>query len=226
MGAVGARSLITTVRTPGGRPRPASQRVPQDGLRGGDPHPEEDLLARGGRPGRTPDRDARTRGGDRRPGRGACRRGQPGTVQAGPSRHRLAGQAGWRGPLPAGALRGRHLRGAGRVDGPRAGPPGGGLPRRWRCPGDHGSRSPPCTGWSRRGAPSSPRRSCPTTTCGPSSLGKQTFTVNECICRLQQEQLGERCAYPDRGLPQLLRARARPPAGRPHPRPRRWRSWT
>jgi electron transport complex protein RnfB len=26
--------------------------------------------------------------------------------------------------------------------------------------------------------------------------GKMTFTVNECICRLQQEQLGERCAYP------------------------------
>ncbi len=27
-------------------------------------------------------------------------------------------------------------------------------------------------------------------------LEVKTFTVNECICRLQQEQLGERCAYP------------------------------
>jgi len=27
-------------------------------------------------------------------------------------------------------------------------------------------------------------------------LEEKTFTVNECICRLQQEQLGEKCAYP------------------------------
>jgi len=29
-------------------------------------------------------------------------------------------------------------------------------------------------------------------------LGEKTFTVNECICRLQQEQLGETCTYPTR----------------------------
>jgi electron transport complex protein RnfB len=29
-------------------------------------------------------------------------------------------------------------------------------------------------------------------------LGEKTFQVNECICRLQQEQLGEKCAYPTR----------------------------
>lgn len=29
-------------------------------------------------------------------------------------------------------------------------------------------------------------------------LEERTFTVNECICRLQQEQLGEKCVYPTR----------------------------
>lgn len=43
-------------------------------------------------------------------------------------------------------------------------------------------------------------------------LEEKTFAVNECICRLQQEQLGEKCAYPTRVcLSFSRRERARQP---------------
>ena len=56
-------------------------------------------------------------------------------------------------------------------------------------------------------------------------LGEKTFTVNECICRLQQEQLGETCTYPTRSASASPGANG-PPNRAISPRPRRLRSWT
>ena len=56
-------------------------------------------------------------------------------------------------------------------------------------------------------------------------LEEKTFTVNECICRLQQEQRRRDVHLPDEGLPHLLLARTGPPRAI-SPRPRRLRCWT
>ena len=168
---------------------------PRAELRRGNPHPAEDLFARGGRPGQPVDRRIGTRRRDRAAGRAAGRGGQQAPVPDGAARPTYGWingtgrhSSGWRRSWSA-------LRGTGGEHRPRARAHGG----RVLCPRRRGSDHALPTRLHRvvpaHGAVKS-EWVLPYDDVRAILLKAKTFQVNNCICRVQQAQLGQACDFP------------------------------
>ena len=111
------------------------------------------------------------------------------------------------------------------LDGPRAGPPGGGLPRRWRCPGDHEAAAGPAPGGPGgghrqvRGDPALRRRA------GPPPRGRRPSRSTTASAGSSRSS-SARSAPIRPGSASASPGASAPPGRETSPGPRRWRSWT